>query len=205
LRKLAGEGTDVVIFGPPAMMDAAGCSQAAAFAELCGIRPVGCGAELALKEGAALQWNKRTWRLEPTVVEPNYRSNERGSYPDHFKAYMLQPRAGTQVVATIRGKPVGVRRGRVTYIAAELPHFAELAEALVSGSTDARHDWAMFAYQRGSQPLLAGVARHARPRNATVAWLGSRIRLEKCSSFVVAKTKDGISVKFSEGNVRAHS
>ena len=202
LGKLAAAGTDVLIFGPPAVRDAAGRPQAGAFARLCGIRPVERSAELRLEEGALLCCKGRTWRLAPAAVEPRYHSNERDSYPGHFKSYTLLPRPGTEVLATVRGRTVGVRRGGVTYFAAELPHFAGLPEALVSGSAGAPRDWALFAYQRGSQPLLAGVARHAQPRDATVVWLGSRIRLEKCLSFVVAMEKNGIAVRFSEGHVR---
>ncbi|MGD0089004.1 MAG: hypothetical protein ABSE73_03720 [Planctomycetota bacterium] len=199
LGELAAAGTEVLIFGPPADDDASGSPQAAAFARLCGIRPVERSTELQMKEGAVLHWNRRAWRLAPTAVEPRYRSNERASYPGHFKGYVLRPRPGTEVVATTRGKPVAVRRGGVTYFAAELPHFAGLPEAVVSGCANPPHDWALFAYQRGSQPLLAGVARHAQPRDATIEWFGSRIRLEKCSSFVAAMERNGMAVRFSEG------
>lgn len=154
-----------------------------------------------MKEGESLQASGRSWPLAPTAIEPRYRSNESASYPDHFKAYVLTPKPGTEVIATAQEKPVGVRHGRVIYIATELPHFAGLVENLIQAAATPS-DCVLFAYQRGGQQLLSGVARHAQPVTATVDQFGFRLHLENCTSFVAAKTGDHISVLFSEGTVQ---
>ncbi len=108
-------------------------------------------------------------------------------------------------MATIQGKPVGVRHGRVTYFATEWPHFAGLPESWINqdATVSTPCGCVLFAYQRGEEKLLAGVGRQARPVTETVNRFGFRLRLENCTSFVVGKTGDRATVLFSEGKVEA--
>ncbi|HEY3321002.1 MAG TPA: hypothetical protein VGP72_11095 [Planctomycetota bacterium] len=202
LAALAASGTEVLIFGPHAFIDFAGDSQSAAFAKLCGIHEVNRNAEMRLKEGASLNCRARSYPLAPKRVQSNYRSNEHGSYPDHFKAYALKPLRGTEVLATASGKPVGVRNGRVTYIATEVPHFPGLPEALVpSHAVPELPGWTLFAYQRFGRALLAGVSRDARLRAAALNMGSYSVTLPTCASFVLEQGARGISVLMREGDV----
>ncbi len=200
LARLAEVGVEILMFGPPAKLDAAGSPASQAFAAVCGIRLVECANELAMKEGQSLRGKTGLWRLDPTAIVPNYRSNESCSYPDHFKAYTLKPQPGTEVLATFRGHPMGVRRGFMTYFAVELPHFEGLLGSLIQepALAEISPGWALFSYRRGAKLLLAGVAHGGKPRHATLKWLGNTHSLGRCSSFVVASEKGHFSVLFQE-------
>lgn len=205
LEVLSKQGTDVLIFGPPARFDAAGRPQAAAFARLCGIREKELPQELAVKEGDSLQSGGRSWPLAPLALEPLYRSNEKSSYPDHFKAFVLVPGPDAETIATIQGKPVGVRHGRVTYFAAEWPHFAGLPENWVEqhALNDRVPGCVLLAYRRGGESILAGIARQARPVTGRVDSFGFQLQLEDCKAFVVSKSDDRVKVLFAEGKVES--
>ena len=206
LEALSQKGTDILFFGPHARFDAAGHAQSAAFAKLCGLREQETPQELAMKEGDSLESGGRSWPLAPLAIEPNYRSNEKGSYPDHFKAFALCPASGTETIATFQGKPIGVRQGHVTYIAAELPHFVGLPEYCLSyaPTTHALPGLALISYQRGDEQLLAGVARQAKPVTDKMDAFGFQLRLENCTAFVVSKKGDQVTVLFAEGKVEPH-
>jgi len=206
LEALSQKGTDILFFGPHARFDAAGRAQSAAFAKLCGLREQETPQELAMKEGDSLESGGRSWLLAPLAIEPNYRSNEKGSYPDHFKAFALCPASGTETIATFQGKPIGVRQGHVTYIAAELPHFVGLPEYCLSyaPTTHALPGLALMSYQRGDEQLLAGVARQAKPVTDKMDAFGFQLRLENCTAFVVSKKGDQVTVLFAEGKVESH-
>jgi hypothetical protein len=200
LAWLAEEGTEVLFFGPPATMDAEGGAVSQMFADMCGIAPVNPIHEIAMKEGMSLKGNSGPWRLDPTGIVPNYRSNELCSYADHFKAYPLNPQRGTEVLAKFGSQAVGVRRGRVTYLAVEAPHFQGLLGALIQepAIAEVSPGWSLFSYKRGAQRLLAGVARGGAPRHASLKWLGSKHSLGRCSSFVAAHEKEKISVLYKD-------
>jgi len=206
LEKLSRRGAEVLFFGPPARLDSEGSSQAASFAKLCGIDDNTAPQELAMKEGDALESNGRSWPLAPLTLEPNYRSNERGSYPDHFKAYRLVPAPGAEIIATLQGKPVAVRQGRVTYFATEWSHFAGLPENWLGESPEASklQGLVLLAYRRGDEKLLAGVARQAKPITDKMDAFGFQLRLENCTAFVVSKKGDQVTVLFAEGKVEPH-
>lgn len=191
LAAVAAAGTELLFFGPPAALDADGGSMSVPFARLCGIARVPPDAVLTMREGERIRWRGREWTLDPTAIEPGYRSNERASYPDGFKAFVLDPRPGTRVLATWRGRPVGVQRGRVSYFSMELPHFAGLPAALLGDDAVAAVSpgWSVFAYRRGSEHLLAGVSHGGSPRRVTLMWGGRKFSLGRCASFVV--TDDG--------------
>jgi len=188
LADLAANGTEVLLFGPPAFTDADGRSQSAAFARLCGISPLSPADERAMAAGIRLSGSSALWTLDPEALEANYRSNERASYPDHFKAYALRPLSGTEVLAHFNRQAVAVRRGRVTYVAAEAAHFPGLIESLPGTvpAVKASPGWALFAYRRGAEQLLAGVSHGGRPRRVVLggAWRG--FATDPCSSFVAA-------------------
>jgi hypothetical protein len=200
LEQLAAAGTDILMFGPPAAMDADGGSQSRAFARLCGIAPPRPGAARTMREGERIRWNRRPWRLDPTGIEPGYRSNEQSSYPEDFKAYVLDPRPATEAIATWRGRPVAVRRGRVSYFAVELAHFAGLPAALLGGEAVAEisNGWRLFAYRRGDADLLAGVSHGGTPRRAALKWLGSELSLDDCACFVAARVGSRLDVLMRE-------
>jgi hypothetical protein len=115
------------------------------------------------------------------------------------------PGPETETLATIQGKPVGVRNGRVTYFAAEWPHFAGLPEHWVAQPTaaDMAPGCVLFAYRRGAEQLLAGVARQARPVTGTIEAFGFRLQLENCTSFVASRSGDRVSVLCAEGGATA--
>lgn len=158
-----------------------------------------------MREGDSLESGGRSWPLAPLALDPNYKSNEKGSYPDHFKAFALVPGSGAETIATFQGKPVGIRNGRITYIAAEWPHFAGLPENWLDrpATNNAASRCVLFAYRRGDEQVLAGVARQAKPVTGTVDSFGFRLRLENCVSFVVSKKGDRVNVLSSEGTVEA--
>jgi hypothetical protein len=58
--------------------------------------------------------------------------------------------------------------------------------------------WALFAYRRGAQALLAGVAHGGKPRRIALEWQGRRPQLGACAAFLVAAQSDRFSVLFRD-------
>lgn len=181
LRTLAESGVEILLFGPPG---------GAGFAKFCGIHPVDRDSFIRVQEGHAIEHAGRAFPLAPQKFTPNYRSNRRYTYPNHFKVFTVRPRHGTEVIAHAGSQPVAVRRGNISYFGCELAHYHGLMKSLWPANRFPRN-LMVFSYRRGNERLLAGVGRWSRPVSGKVVWENFRLQLDGCNVFVARHDKQG--------------
>jgi hypothetical protein len=174
---------EVIIFGPPARRTNDGRDVSRRFAKLCGVRTLD---ERETPIGSAITLGKKSHRLDPLRIEPNYRSNERQTYPDAFRLYALRPASGAETIAQSGKDAVGVRNGRVTYFGCEVPHYVGMLDALIAPPawTRGAKDLLLFASTRGQERILSGASRWSRPVTTKLKFEGHTIDLRNCTLFV---------------------
>jgi hypothetical protein len=181
LESIAGH-VDVLIFGSPAKLLTNGRSVVNRFNRLVGISSA---REHHDDTGAPINIAGRTFRIDPAAIEPKYRSNEKHTYTDHYKRYALTPARDAETIARAPRQPVGVRRGRTMYLAAEVPHYPGLIQSLTPSQHPAPPgELLLFRYTRGDELLLTGATRWSKPLSGSLDWQGHTLKLDRCKAFV---------------------
>ncbi len=182
LEEAATAGVEILLIGPPAWRSATGDDVAARWAALAGCAPPEKERELHIPYGAVIEVAGRPFSLDPGLAVPNWRSNPANTYPDHAKAWEL---AGAEPAAYWEGRTIGVRRGTVTTIAAELPQCFGALSALWPVAPVAPQGFFAFPYARGPERLLALCTRQARAVTGSFVWQGRHVALFGCRHAVL--------------------
>jgi len=182
LEKASGGGVDIMMAGPPAWHYADGKSCHDRWCALTGCAPVKKEAALAPCYGDAVTVCGNNLLWDPAGTTPNWQSNPENTYPD-MMAWELKD--GKSVVKW-KGKTLGVQKGTVTAVAAEVTQIPGALTALWPVTTTIPEGLLAFSYEKKGKPLLLLVARHAKPVTASFKWNGKPVRLKKALSAIVS-------------------
>jgi hypothetical protein len=181
---LANAGVEILIFGPPPSVTTNGSDLTRRFAALAGIRACDAQTYIRVNPGHNVTQGKSAFVLNPEKLVAKYRSNPKQTYPDHFRIFELEPTKKAKPTIQLGKTILGVQKGSVHYIAAEVPHYIGLLKALLpNAGLKAPKNAMVFAYTRNKQRLLAGVGAWNKPISGTVEWNGTKTQIAPCKSF----------------------